>query len=53
METLVKNYPYWHVRSLAGTIFIVGMVVFVLNVLLTIQKGRALEAGKSAAPAAA
>jgi cytochrome c oxidase cbb3-type subunit 1 len=53
MESLVKNYPYWHVRSLAGTIFIVGMVVFVLNVLLTIQKGRALEAGKSAAPAAA
>ncbi len=53
MEGLVKNYPYWHVRSLAGTIFIVGMVVFVLNVLLTIQKGRALEAGKSAAPAAA
>ena len=51
METLVKNYPYWHVRSLGGTIFIVGMVVFVLNVLLTIQKGRALEAGgKSAAP---
>jgi cytochrome c oxidase cbb3-type subunit I len=53
MEGLVKNYPYWHVRSLAGTIFIVGMVVFVLNVLLTIQKGRALEAGKTAAPAAA
>src|SRR5512136_1534792 len=53
METLVKNYPYWHVRSLAGAIFIVGMVVFVLNVLLTIQKGRALEAGRSAAPAAA
>jgi cytochrome c oxidase cbb3-type subunit 1 len=53
METLVKNYPYWHVRSLAGAIFIVGMVVFVLNVLLTIQKGRALESGKSAAPAAA
>ncbi len=51
METLVKNYPYWHVRSLGGAIFIVGMVVFVLNVLLTIQKGRALEAGgKSAAP---
>jgi cytochrome c oxidase cbb3-type subunit I len=53
MESLVKNYPYWHVRSLAGAIFIVGMVVFVLNVLLTIQKGRALEAGRSAAPAAA
>src|SRR5512135_3586738 len=54
MEGLVKNYPYWHVRSLAGTIFILGMVVFVVNVLLTIQKGRALEAGsRTAAPATA
>jgi cytochrome c oxidase cbb3-type subunit 1 len=54
MEGLVKNYPYWHVRSLGGTIFIVGMVVFVVNVLLTIQKGRALEAGgRTAAPATA
>jgi cytochrome c oxidase cbb3-type subunit 1 len=54
MEGLVKNYPYWHVRSLAGTIFILGMVVFVLNVLMTIQKGRALEAGgRTAAPASA
>jgi cytochrome c oxidase cbb3-type subunit 1 len=54
METLVKNYPYWHVRSLGGTIFIVGMVVFVLNVLMTIKKGRDLEAtGRTAAPVAA
>jgi cytochrome c oxidase cbb3-type subunit 1 len=44
MEGLVKNYPYWHVRSLAGTIFIVGMLFFVANVLMTIKKGRALEA---------
>jgi cytochrome c oxidase cbb3-type subunit 1 len=44
MEGLVKNYPYWHVRSLGGTIFIVGMLVFVANVLMTIKKGRALEA---------
>jgi len=54
MEGLVKNYPYWHLRSLAGTIFIVGMLLFVANVLLTIKKGRQLEAGPRAAqPAAA
>ena len=53
METLVKNYPYWHLRSLAGTIFIVGMLFFVANVLLTIKKGRQLEAGPQAAQAAA
>jgi cbb3-type cytochrome oxidase subunit 1 len=32
------------VRSLGGTIFVVGMLVFVANVLMTIKKGRALEA---------
>jgi cytochrome c oxidase cbb3-type subunit 1 len=53
MEGLVKNYPYWHLRALGGTIFIVGMLLFVWNVLMTIRKGRALEAGRVPAPAAA
>ena len=54
MDTLVKNYPYWHLRSLGGTIFILGMVVFVVNVLMTIKKGRDLEtAGRMAATVAA
>jgi cytochrome c oxidase cbb3-type subunit 1 len=54
MEGLVKNYPYWHLRALGGAIFVAGMVVFVLNVLLTIRKGRAAEtAGRRTAPAAA
>jgi len=54
MDGLVKNYPYWHTRTLAGIVFAVGMLLFVYNVLKTIQKGKALQASTpSPAPAAA
>jgi cytochrome c oxidase cbb3-type subunit I len=51
VEGLAKNYPYWHMRALAGLVFLVGMVLFVYNVLMTIRKGQAREARP--APAAA
>jgi cbb3-type cytochrome oxidase subunit 1 len=38
-------------RALGGLIFTVGMVSFVVNVLKTIQKGRALEAQPAPEPA--
>jgi len=44
IETLTGNYPFWHVRALAGVIFAAGMLVFVYNVLMTIAKGKALAA---------
>ena len=47
----MKNYPYWHMRTLAGIIFTVGMVFFVLNVLMTIRKGQGAR-GRRRAPAA-
>ena len=50
-ETLAANYPYYHMRALGGLIFTVGMVLFVVNVLKTIQKGRTLEAQAAPAPA--
>ena len=54
MDSLVGNYPYWHTRTLAGIIFTAGMLCFVWNVLRTIQKGKALEAGRGErAPATA
>jgi cytochrome c oxidase cbb3-type subunit 1 len=49
VETLVKNYPYWHTRTLAGIIFTVGMLFFIYNVLMTIKKGKALQASPAAA----
>lgn len=42
METLVRNYPYWQMRTVAGVIFVVGMLFFVYNVLMTIKKGNDL-----------
>ncbi len=53
VETLAKNYPYWHTRTLAGLVFAVGMLFFVYNVLMTIRKGRALEGSPGSSPAAA
>jgi cytochrome c oxidase cbb3-type subunit 1 len=44
IDTVAGNYPYWHTRTLAGIVFTVGMLFFVYNVLMTIKKGRALEA---------
>jgi cbb3-type cytochrome oxidase subunit 1 len=35
-------------RALGGVIFTAGMILFVVNVLKTIQKGRALEAAATA-----
>jgi cytochrome c oxidase cbb3-type subunit I len=53
MDGLVGNYPYWHLRTLGGLVFGVGMGVFVYNVLKTIQAGRALERQSSPSPAPA
>jgi cytochrome c oxidase cbb3-type subunit 1 len=49
IETLTKNYPYWHTRTLAGIIFTVGMLFFIYNVLMTIRQGRARAAASAAA----
>lgn len=40
IETLVGNYPYWMARSVFGVIFIVGMLVFLFNFIMTIVKGK-------------
>ncbi len=40
IETLVGNYPYWIARSVFGVIFIVGMLVFLFNFIMTIVKGK-------------
>jgi cytochrome c oxidase cbb3-type subunit 1 len=42
MESLVKNYPYWELRTVAGVIFTVGMLFFIYNVFMTIRKGKSL-----------
>jgi cytochrome c oxidase cbb3-type subunit 1 len=54
METLTRNYPYYHMRALGGLVFTAGMLCFVYNVWKTVQKERALERnGAPLEPAAA
>jgi cytochrome c oxidase cbb3-type subunit 1 len=38
MESVLNNYPYWKMRSLGGAIFVVGMVVFAYNIVMTAVK---------------
>lgn len=52
MEGLVKNYPYWQMRTIAGIVFVIGMLFFIYNVLMTIKKGKA-ELETSAKPVTA
>ncbi len=39
METMVEMYPYWWARTIGGTIFMVGVLVFVYNMIKTIRSG--------------
>jgi cytochrome c oxidase cbb3-type subunit 1 len=47
METLVRNYPFWQLRTVAGVIFTVGMLFFIYNIYMTVRKGKALAAAKA------
>lgn len=54
MEGLLRNYPYWQLRTLAGVVFVIGMLLFIYNVMMTIKKGKAeLETKLQAASATA
>ena len=44
MEGLVKNYPYWQMRTGGGVVFTVGMLFFIYNIYMTARKGKALAA---------
>lgn len=47
LETVVGNYPYWQLRTVAGAIFVIGMLVFLYNLFMTICQGkRAMSANK-------
>jgi cytochrome c oxidase cbb3-type subunit 1 len=47
MEGLVKNYPFWQLRTVAGLIFTVGMLFFIYNIYMTMRKGKALAASRA------
>jgi cytochrome c oxidase cbb3-type subunit 1 len=47
IETLVRNYPYWQLRTLGGVIFTIGMLFFIYNIFMTIRKGKALAVSRA------
>jgi cbb3-type cytochrome oxidase subunit 1 len=38
MESVINNYPYWKMRTFGGALFLVGMVVFAYNIIMTVAK---------------
>ena len=47
MEGLVKNYPFWQMRTIGGLIFTAGMLFFIYNIFMTMRKGNALAGSKA------
>jgi cytochrome c oxidase cbb3-type subunit 1 len=47
IETMVRNYPFWKLRTVAGLIFTIGMLFFIYNIYMTMRKGKALAAAKA------
>ena len=47
IEGLVKNYPYWQFRTVAGLIFTVGMLFFIYNIYMTMRKGKSLATSRA------
>jgi cytochrome c oxidase cbb3-type subunit 1 len=47
MEGMVKNYPYWQMRTLAGLVFTVGMLFFIYNIFMTMRGGRSAEPARA------
>ena len=40
METLTELYPYWHMRAGGGVIYLISILVFIFNMIKTIQNGK-------------
>jgi cytochrome c oxidase cbb3-type subunit 1 len=40
METLTELYPYWHMRAGGGVLYLVSILVFIFNMIKTIQNGK-------------
>jgi cytochrome c oxidase cbb3-type subunit 1 len=47
MEGMVKNYPYWQMRTVAGLVFTAGMLFFIYNIFMTMRGGRSAEPARA------
>ena len=48
METLVEMYPYWYGRAFGGIIYFVSMLIFVYNIIKTVNGNSTIAAIKKA-----
>ncbi|WP_420602907.1 cytochrome-c oxidase, cbb3-type subunit I [Flagellimonas sp.] len=51
LETVTQIIPMYWMRAIGGTMFIVGMLIMIYNVVLTIRKGSSVEDELAEAPA--
>ncbi|MEM1338623.1 MAG: cytochrome-c oxidase, cbb3-type subunit I [Bacteroidota bacterium] len=51
LETVQQIIPMYWMRAIGGTLFIIGMLVMVYNVVVTIRKGSSVEDELAEAPA--
>nr|WP_298793985.1 cytochrome-c oxidase, cbb3-type subunit I [uncultured Allomuricauda sp.] len=51
LETVTQIIPMYWMRAIGGTMFIVGMLIMVYNVIVTIKKGSKVEDELAEAPA--
>ncbi|TMU54459.1 cytochrome-c oxidase, cbb3-type subunit I [Flagellimonas algicola] len=53
LETVTQIIPMYWMRAIGGTMFIVGMLIMIYNVIVTIRKGSSVEDELAEAPALA
>ena len=51
LETVTQIIPMYWMRAIGGTMFIVGMLIMIYNVIVTIRKGSRVEDELAEAPA--
>ncbi len=39
METMVEMYPFWWARTIGGAIFLIGVIIFIYNLIRTAKGG--------------
>jgi cytochrome c oxidase cbb3-type subunit 1 len=40
METMIAIFPYYKLRAISGFIYLAGLLVFIYNILKTVEKGK-------------
>ena len=54
IDTVRVLFPYYLIRAIGGTLYLIGFIMFIYNVVMTITASKQLESEpKSASPMAA